>query len=117
MKRVLRVLGIFLIFVLAAGAMWFTQSGKWKTTTLKDVYISKPEGDTLWVVNGQERKEYTVKGAVKEKTYEGFADLEVCGKCVRKIVCKPGKAKAVEQKEEVPETIRVLLTTTDFAAK
>lgn len=117
LKRVLRVLGIFLIFALAAGAMWFTQSGKWKTTTLKDVYISKPEGDTLWVVNGQERTEYTVKGAVREKTYEGLADLEVHGKCVRKIVCKPGRSKAVEQKEEVPETIRVLLTTTDFAAR
>ena len=117
MKRLLRVLGIFLIFALAAGAMWFIQSGKWKTTTLKDVYISKPQGDTLWVVNGQEREEYTVKGAVREKTYEGIADLEVRGKCVRKIVCKPDKAKVVEQKEEIPETIRVLLTTTDFAAK
>lgn len=117
MKRLLRVLGIFLIFALAAGAMWFIQSGKWKTTTLKDVYISKPQGDTLWVVNGQERTEYTVKGAVREKTYEGIADLEVRGKCVRKIVCKPDKARVVEQKEETPETIRVLLTTTDFAAK
>ena len=117
LKRLLRVLGIFLIFALAAGAMWFIQSGKWKTTTLKDVYISKPQGDTLWVVNGQEREEYTVKGAVREKTYEGIADLEVRGKCVRKIVCKPDKAKVVEQKEEIPETIRVLLTTTDFAAK
>ena len=117
MKRVLRVLGIFLIFGLAAGAMWFVQSGKWKTTTLKEVYIEKPEGDTLWVINGQERTEYTVKGAVKAKTYEGIADLEVRGKCVRKIVCKPDKAKGVEQKEETPETIRVLLTTTDFAEK
>ena len=70
LKRVLRVLGIFLIFGLAAGAMWFVQSGKWKTTTtLKEVYIEKPEGDTLWVINGQERTEYTVKGAVKAKTY------------------------------------------------
>lgn len=117
LKRVLRVLGIFLIFGLAAGAMWFVQSGKWKTTTLKEVYIEKPEGDTLWVINGQERTEYTVKGAVKAKTYEGIADLEVRGKCVRKIVCKPDKAKGVEQKEETPETIRVLLTTTDFAEK
>ena len=117
LKRVIRVLGIFLIFGLAAGAMWFVQSGKWKTTTLKEVYIEKPEGDTLWVINGQERTEYKVKGAVKEKTYEGIADLEVRGKCVRKIVCKPDKAKGVEQKEEMPETIRVLLTTTDFAEK
>ena len=117
LKRVIRVLGIFLIFGLAAGAMWFVQSGKWKTTTLKEVYIEKPEGDTLWVINGQERTEYKVKGAVKEKTYEGIADLEVRGKCVRKIVCKPDKAKGVEQKEETPETIRVLLTTTDFAEK
>ena len=117
MKRVIRVLGIFLIFGLAAGAMWFVQSGKWKTTTLKEVYIEKPEGDTLWVINGQERTEYKVKGAVKEKTYEGIAALEVRGKCVRKIVCKPDKAKGEEQKEEMPETIRVLLTTTDFAEK
>ena len=43
LKRVIRVLGIFLIFGLAAGAMWFVQSGKWKTTTLKEVYIEKPE--------------------------------------------------------------------------
>ena len=43
LKRVIRVLGIFLIFGLAAGAMWFVQSGKWKTTTLKEVYIEKPD--------------------------------------------------------------------------
>ena len=103
LKRVIRVLGIFLIFGLAAGAMWFVQSGKWKTTTLKEVYIEKPEGDTLWVINGQERTEYKVKGAVKEKTYEGIADLEVRGKCVRKIVCSRTKRKEWNKRKRRPK--------------
>lgn len=117
MRRFLRIFGILCIALLAAGAMWFTQSEKWKITTLHDVYIVKPKGDSLWVVKGQEKTEYTVKGDAKEKAYEGVADLEVRGKRVRKIVCKPDKAKVVEKSEEVLENIRVLLTTTDFAQK
>lgn len=119
MKRGFRLCWIFIIIVIAAGMMWYYQNGNWRTEKRTGVYIIKPQGETLWVVNGEEKEAYLVKGKVTEATYEGMADLEICGNVVRKIICKPvnDSSKITEEKEQVQEKIRVLLTTTGFADK